>query len=98
METLWFSCRLHSCIMAMPLPQKTFTFGSVFTTELPVLRKIPSSHAENQRVLWAAKISVTNLFFARCVKVVSAASGALSSASMRRIPAVNGWIVGPRAC
>ena len=98
MDTLWFSCRLHSCIMAMPLPEKTFTVLSVITAELPVLKKIPSSHAENQRVRLAEKMNRSTLFFARCVKVVSGASGVLSSASVRRIPAMNGWMVGPRAC
>ena len=52
---LWFIVLLHSCIIAMPLPEKTLIVGSVFTQLLPVARKMFSSHAENHIVRFAEK-------------------------------------------
>ena len=46
----WFSIRLHSFIIAIPLPENTLHTASVCTQLLPVARKTPSSHAENHIV------------------------------------------------
>ena len=94
---LWLSNRLHSCIIAMPLPEKAFVVGSVFTQLSPVARNTPSSHAENHIVRFAQKMNRRILCCARWTRVLFAASRALSASAMRRIPAMKGWMTGPSA-
>ena len=53
---LLFSMRLHSCIMAMPLPENVFAELSVLTAVSPVIRNVASSHAENHMVRFALKM------------------------------------------
>ena len=94
---LWLSSRLHSCIIAMPLPEKTLMAPSVLIQLSPVARNTPSSQAENHIVRLAQKMNRRILCRARWARVVSAASGALSASEMRRIPAMKGCMTGPRA-
>ena len=94
---LWFNIRLHSCIMAMPLPEKTLVTFSVCTQLAPVARNTPSSQAENHIVRLAQKMNRRILSLARWIRVASAASGSFSAATMRRIHAANGCMTGPRA-
>ena len=94
---LWLSNRLHSCIIAMPLPEKTFVVGSVLTQLSPVARNTPSSQAENHIVRFAQKMNRRILCRARWTRVLFVASGSLSALAMRRIPAMKGCMTGPSA-
>jgi len=94
---LWLSNRLHSCIIAMPLPEKALVFSSVLTQLSPVARNTPSSQAENHIVRFAQKMNRRILCRARWTRVLFVASGALSALAMRRIPAMKGCMTGPSA-
>ena len=69
---------------------------SVYTQLAPVARNTPSSQAENHIVRLAQKMNRRILSLARWIRVVSAASGSFSAATMRRIQAANGCMTGPR--
>ena len=64
---LWFNIRLHSCIMAMPLPENVFVADSVFTAVSPVMRNVASSQAENHMVRFALKMKRRTLRRARAL-------------------------------
>ena len=94
---LWLSNRLHSCIIAMPLPEKVLVVFSVLTQLSPVARNTPSSQAENHIVRFAQKMNRRILCRASWTRVLFVASGALSALAMRRIPAMKGCMTGPSA-